>query len=331
MDTRVSRGRRAVFAALVSAALLATSNGCGSSHGAAPVGHRSITMGFAQVGAESGWRIANTKSIQDAARAAGINLDFQNGKQEQDNQITAIQGFVDKKVDVIAFSPVVESGWDSVLQAAKDAKIPVILTDRAIDTTDTTFYRSFLGSDFVAEGRKAGRWLIDQYRGKTARVNVVEIEGTTGSAPANDRRAGFADVIKADPHLTVIASKDGNFTRDKGQEVMAGFLKQYPRIDVVYAHNDEEGLGAIKAIEAAGKKPGIDIKIITVDATRDGMRALAAGKINFIVECNPLLGPQLMDLAKKVVAGQSVPARVVTNETIFDQAQARTVLSSRQY
>jgi ABC-type sugar transport system substrate-binding protein len=331
MNTQLLRRRRAILTALLSAALLTASSACGSGHSGATTSQRPIIMGFSQVGSESRWRTANTKSIEDAAAAAGITLDFQNGKQQQENQIKAIKGFIDKKVDVIAFSPVVESGWDTVLQSAKDAKIPVILTDRAIDTTDSTLYRSLLGSDFAAEGRKAGQWLAEQYRGGTGQVNIVEIEGTTGSAPANDRRAGFADVIKADPRLTVIASKDGEFTREKGEQVMEGFLKQYPRIDVVYAHNDEEGIGAIKAIEAAGKRPGIDIKIITVDATHDGMQALADGKINFIVECNPLLGPQLMDLTKKVAAGQNVPARVVTDETTFDQAQAKALLSGRQY
>jgi ABC-type sugar transport system substrate-binding protein len=162
-------------------------------------------------------------------------------------------------------------------------------------------------------------------------VNIVELQGTTGSAPANDRKSGFQEVIGADPKFKIVASQTGDFTRAKGKEVMEAFLKSTPDIDVLYAHNDDMGLGAIEAIEGAGKVPGKDIKIITVDAVKDGMTALSEGKINYIVECSPLLGPQLMDLAKKVLKGEQVPARVVTEETTFTQDQAKQALSSRQY
>jgi simple sugar transport system substrate-binding protein len=312
--------------ALVCGVLVAALAGCG---GGAKSGK--ITMGFAQVGAESGWRTANTKSIQEAAKDAGIDLKFSDAQQKQENQIKAIRSYIAQRVDVIAFSPVVESGWDTVLKEAKDAKIPVILTDRAIDSTDTSLYASFLGSDFTVEGQKAGQWLVDQYKDATQDVNVVELEGTVGSAPAVDRKAGFADVIKSNPHLKVIASQSGNFTRAQGKIVMEALLKANPKIDVLYAQNDDMGLGAIEAIEASGKVPGKDIKIITVDAVHDGMQALADGKINYIVECSPLLGPQLMDLAKKVIAGEAVPKRVVTTETTFTQDQAKAALPSRKY
>jgi simple sugar transport system substrate-binding protein len=234
-------------------------------------------------------------------------------------------------VDVIAFSPVVESGWDTVLKEAKTAKIPVILTDRAVDSTDKTLYKTFLGSDFVEEGKKAGAWLVDESKSATDTVNIVEIQGTTGSAPANDRKEGFEEAIKANPKLKIIASQSGDFTRSGGKQVMEAFLKNNPDIDVVFAHNDDEGLGAIEAIEAAGKVPGKDIKIITIDAVKDGMTALSNGKINYIVECSPMLGDQLMDLAKKVLAGETVPERVVTEETTFTQEQAKQVLASRPY
>ncbi|MFI9589736.1 ABC transporter substrate-binding protein [Nonomuraea sp. NPDC052265] len=303
----------------------------GGSGGSGGSGGDSVTMGFAQVGAESGWRTANTKSVQDSAKTAGVTLKFSDAQQKQENQIKAIRSYIQQKVDVIAFSPVVESGWDTVLKEAKDAKIPVILTDRAVDSKDTSLYKTFLGSDFVEEGKKAGQWLVEEYKDAKDPVNIVELQGTTGSAPANDRKAGFAQVIGADPKFRVIASQTGDFTRAKGKEVMEAFLKSNPDIDVLYAHNDDMGLGAIEAIEGAGKVPGKDIKIITVDAVKDGMQALADGKINYIVECSPLLGPQLMDLAKKVVKGEQVPARVVTEETTFTQEQAKQVLSSRQY
>ncbi|MEJ2853057.1 MULTISPECIES: ABC transporter substrate-binding protein [unclassified Saccharothrix] len=287
-----------------------------------------ITMGFAQVGAESGWRTANTKSVQDEAKAAGIDLKFSDGQQKQENQIKAIRSFIQQKVDVIAFSPVVETGWDAVLEEAKAANIPVILTDRAIDSDDDSLYKTFLGSDFVEEGRKAGKWLVENAGGP---VNVVELQGTTGSAPANDRKKGFAEIIAAKPEIKVVESQTGDFTRSGGKQVMEAFLKSVPKIDVVYAHNDDMGLGAIEAIKAAGKVPGKDIKIITVDAVKDGMTALAGGEINYIVECSPLLGKQLMELAKKVVAGQEVPKRVVTEETTFTQEQAKAALPTRQY
>jgi len=294
-------------------------------------GNGKIVLGFSQVGAESGWRTANTKSIQDSAKTAGIDLKFSDAQQKQENQIKALRSFIAQKVDVIAFSPVVESGWDTVLKEAKDAKIPVVLTDRAVDSKDTTLYKTFLGSDFVKEGNEAGQWLVDQYKGKTGTVNVVELQGTTGSAPANDRAKGFRQSIAADPNLKITASQTGEFTRAKGKEVMEAFLKANPKIDVLFAHNDDMGLGAIEAIEAAGKKPGTDIKIITIDAVKDGMTALAANKINFIAECSPLLGPQLMDLVKKVKAGEPVEPRIVTTETTFTPEQAKAALPSRQY
>ncbi|MDX3105619.1 ABC transporter substrate-binding protein [Nonomuraea angiospora] len=318
------------ISALVLAGLTAMSmTACGSGGGGS--GGGSITMGFSQVGAESGWRTANTKSVQDSAKTAGITLKFSDAQQKQENQIKAIRSYIQQKVDVIAFSPVVESGWDTVLKEAKDAKIPVILTDRAVDSKDTSLYKTFLGSDFVEEGKKAGQWLVNEYKDAKDPVNIVELQGTTGSAPANDRKSGFQEVIGADPKFKIIASQTGDFTRAKGKEVMEAFLKSNPDIDVLYAHNDDMGLGAIEAIEGAGKVPGKDIKIITVDAVKDGMQALADGKINYIVECSPLLGPQLMDLAKKVVKGEQVPARVVTEETTFTQEQAKQALPSRQY
>jgi simple sugar transport system substrate-binding protein len=309
---------------------LTACGGTGSAAGNA-AGSDKITMGFAQVGAESGWRTANTKSVQESAKKAGVDLKFSDAQQKQENQIKAIRSYIQQKVDVIAFSPVVESGWDTVLKEAKTAKIPVILTDRAVDSSDKTLYKTFLGSDFVEEGKKAGAWVVEDSKAASDTVNIVEIQGTTGSAPANDRKEGFEEAIKANPKLKIIASQSGDFTRSGGKQVMEAFLKNNPDIDVVFAHNDDEGLGAIEAIEAAGKVPGKDIKIVTIDAVKDGMTALSNGKINYIVECSPMLGDQLMDLAKKVIAGETVPERVVTEETTFTQEQAKQVLASRPY
>lgn len=225
----------------------------------------------------------------------------------------------------------VESGWDTVLKEAKSAGIPVILTDRAVDSADTSLYQTFLGSDFVKEGQEAGKWLVKEYEGTSEPVNVVELQGTTGSAPANDRKAGFAEVIKGDPKFKVVASQTGDFTRAKGKEVMQAFLKSHQDIDVLYAHNDDMALGAIQAIEEAGKKPGVDIKVISVDGIKDAFVAMQEKKINVVVECNPLLGDQLMELVKKVAAGETVPRRVEVEEGVFTQDQAAAALPGRQY
>ena len=322
----------AVSAVLLCAAGLA---GCGDDDSGHAGDDGKIVMGFAQVGAESGWRTANTESIKESAADAGIELKFSDAQGKQENQIKAIRSFIQQKVDVIAFSPVVETGWDTVLEEAKRAGIPVILTDRAVDTEDTSLYETFLGSDFVKEGEEAGQWLVDNAADADVdgdgNIHVVQIEGTTGAAPAIDRGEGFADAIAADPSIQIIASQTGDFTRDGGKQVMESFLNSEDGIDVVFAHNDDSGLGAIEAIEAAGLEPGKDIKVITVDAVHDGMQALADGKINFIVECNPLLGPQLMDLAQQVVDGEEVPTRVETDETTFTQEQAVDALPDRKY
>jgi simple sugar transport system substrate-binding protein len=297
----------------------------------APAAGKKITLGFSQVGAESGWRTANSKSVQDAAKEAGFDLKFSDAQQKQENQIKAIRNYIQQKVDVIAFSPVVESGWNTVLKEAKDAGIPVILTDRAVDSKDTSLYKTFIGSDFVEEGRRAGKWLVDTYKDAKEQVNIVELQGTTGSAPANDRKAGFEEIIKSNPNLKIIASQTGDFTRAKGKEVMQAFLKAQKKIDVLYAHNDDMALGAIQAIEAAGLKPGKDIIIISVDGVKDGFVAASEGKINFIVECNPLLGPQLMQAVKDVVDGKEVTKRIVTKEGVFTSEDAKRELPNRQY
>ena len=286
-------------------------------------------MGFAQVGSESGWRSANTDDIKQAAADNKVDLQFTSAEGDQAKQIASIKTFITQGVDLIAFSPVVETGWDAVLTEAKNAGIPVILTDRAVDS-DPSLYQTFIGSDFVAEGEKAATWAKTEFAGQD-KVNMVVLEGTTGSAPANDRATGWDNVLGSDPAFTVLASQTGDFTRDGGKKVMEGFLATYPDIDLLYAHNDDMALGAIEAIEAAGKVPGQDIKIVSIDAVKAGMEALAAGKINFIVECSPLLGDQLFQASSAVLAGQSIPARIVTVEGSFDQQQAIAALPTRQY
>ncbi|PIM51619.1 LacI family transcriptional regulator [Roseateles chitinivorans] len=293
-----------------------------------------LVLGFSQVGAESEWRTANSNSIKDAAKQAGITLKFADAQQKQENQVKAIRSFIAQKVDVIAFSPVVESGWDTVLREAKNAKIPVILTDRAVKVSDPSLYVTFIGSDFVEEGRKAGRWLVDwaKKNAPTGEVNIVELQGTVGSAPALDRKRGFEEIIQAEPRLKIVRSQSGDFTRAKGKEVMEAFLKaKDKKIHVLFAHNDDMAIGAIQAIEEAGLKPAKDIAIVSIDGVRGAFQAMAAGKLNVTVECNPMLGPQLMQLAKDVVAGKPVAKRITTEEGVFTADVAAKELPNRKY
>ncbi|WGG48471.1 ABC transporter substrate-binding protein [Rugamonas sp. DEMB1] len=292
-----------------------------------------LVIGFSQVGAESEWRTANTVSIKDAAKQAGVTLKFADAQQKQENQVKAIRSFIAQKVDVIAFSPVVESGWDTVLREAKAAKIPVVLTDRAVNVSDTSLYVTFIGSDFVEEGRRAGKWLLER-AAKTpdATLNIVELQGTVGSAPAIDRKKGFEEVIVANPKLKVIRSQTGDFTRAKGKEVMEAFLKaEGKKINVLYAHNDDMAIGAIQAIEEAGLKPGTDIVVISIDGVKGAFEAMIAGKLNVTVECSPLLGPQLMQIARDVVAGKPVPKRITTVEGVFPAEVAAKEFPNRKY
>jgi simple sugar transport system substrate-binding protein len=334
MDKGVHVMKKKLIGLAAAGALLVGLAGCaGGAGGGASEGPKALdelVVGFAQVGAESGWRTANTKDIQDAFEEAGIELKFSDAQQKQENQIKAIRSYIQQGVDYIAFSPVVETGWDAVLNEAKAAGIPVVLTDRAVDSKDESLYVSFLGSDFIEEGKKAGDWVVEEFADADS-VKIIQLEGTTGAAPAIDRAEGFAEVIGDDPKFEIVASQTGDFTRAGGKQVMEALLKSNPDVDLVYAHNDDMGLGAIEAIEAAGLKPGEDIKIVTVDAVKDGMQALADGKINFIVECSPLLGGQLVDIITTLNEGGEVEKRIITEETTFTQEQAIEALPDRQY
>ncbi|MBN2617746.1 MAG: ABC transporter substrate-binding protein [Spirochaetales bacterium] len=289
-----------------------------------------IVVGFSQIGAESAWRVANTESIQsEAAKRSNIVLKFSDAQQKQENQIKAIRTFIAQGVDVIAFSPVVETGFEAVLKEAKEAGIPVILTDRAVDVADDSLWVTFMGSDFVEEGRKAARWLIE--KGLTD-VNIVELQGTVGSAPAIDRKTGFEEVIKSQPGMKIIKTQSGDFTRSGGKEVMEAFLKaEGDNINVLFAHNDDMAIGAIQAIEEYGLIPGKDIIIVSIDAVRGAFEAMVAGKLNVTVECSPLLGPQLFDAAEALMRGEKIPKRIVTKEDVFPMEVAAKVIDSRAY
>ncbi len=287
-----------------------------------------IVVGYSQIGAESNWRTGNTASIKETAESLGVELIFDDGQQRQENQIKAIRTFIAQQVDVIGVSPVVEDGWESVFQEAKDAGIPIILVDRRANVPED-LYTAYLGSDFMEEGRNAARVMVDLLEGQG---NIVELVGTVGSAPAIDRAAGFREIIQDHPDMQIIAAQSGDFTRAKGEEVMADLLQIYgDEIDAVYAHNDDMAIGAIKAIEEYGLRPGQDIKIVSIDAIRDAFQAMIDGKLNATIECNPLLGPQFFDLALKVVNGEPVPKWIPSEEGIFFPENAAEIMPSRRY
>jgi ABC-type sugar transport system substrate-binding protein len=293
---------------------------------------RSIVLGFSQLGSESDWRKANTRSIQEAAKEAGIELLFENAEQSQEKQFEAIRGFIERKVDVIAISPVIESGWESILRQAKDAGIPVILSDRSVDVSDPSLYVTTIGSDFYAEGQKAGKYILDKVKNRAGTIDIVELQGTLGSSPSIERGNGFRDVIQARESLKIVESEPGDFTVEKGKDVMHSFLRERgSQIEVMYAHNDDMALGAIEAIEEFGLRPGEDIIIISVDGTRRAFQKMVEGKINAVVECNPLLGPILMQAVSEIISGRSLPKRIVSPESVFTDVLAEKEIANRQY
>ncbi|MFF5492592.1 ABC transporter substrate-binding protein [Streptomyces aquilus] len=298
-------------------------------------GSKKIVLGFSQVGSESGWRTANSESVKSAAKDAGYTLKFSDAQQKQENQISAIRSYIAQKVDVIAFSPVVVTGWDAVLKEAKAAKIPVVLTDRSVETSDDSLYVTLVGSDFTDEGRRAAKILekVIEKAGLKGNVKIAQLEGTTGAAPAIERAKGFKEVMDAEhkDDWKIVVSQTGDFTRAGGKQVMAAFLQSNPDVNVLFAHNDDMAIGAIQSIEAAGKKPGKDILIVSIDGVKDGFVAMSEGKINAIVECNPLLGPQLMEVVKTVHDGGSVERWIKTKEGDFMQDQAKAALPTRKY
>ncbi len=303
------------------------SAGCGKKETG---GDKKLTVGFSQIGAESAWRTANTDSLKDAAQKAGVNLVFSDAQQKQENQIKALRSFVAQGVDVIAFSPVVSTGFEPVLQEIRQAKIPVILSDRTVDVSDPALYASFVGSDFVEEGRRAGEWLATHTDGK---ATIVELVGTPGAAPAIDRKKGFEEAIAKYPGMKIVKSQSGDFTRAKGKEVMEAFLKSPDAkgITAVFAHNDDMALGAIQAMEEAGVQPGKDILIVSIDGVKAAFEAIVAGKLNCTVECNPLIGGTIMELSRKLADHQEVPRHVTSQEGVFDSANAARELPNRKY
>ena len=297
--------RKGIALGLVLLMLLALTGCAGKQE---PAGdNSSIVVGFSQLGAESSWRIANTASMGQAAKKYGYGLMMENANQKQEKQIDALRSFIAYRVDVIVFSPIVESGWDNVLTEAKQAQIPVILMDRMIDTKDDSLYTAYIGADFYAEGRRAGEYLVRKADAIGAdHLRIAEICGTKDSTPMRDRQRGFMDVIKGDERFTIVDSVDGDFLRSKGEECMRDLLDKYGMdgIDVIYSHNDSMTLGVLDVLEKEDASMARKMIVITVDGEKEAVDALKAGRINCVVQCTPDLGPAVMELVKELKAGK---------------------------
>ena len=319
--------------ALIMALMLALLTGCSEQKTDKEDLKEQLLVGFSQLGSESTWRLGNTKSMFEAAEKYDVNLMYINANQSQENQKKALRSFIGYRVDVIAFAPIVEDGWDDVLKEAKDANIPVILVDRGIQTEDSTLYASHVGSDFYNEGRRAGQYLLKKAdKMGSNRLNIVEITGTEGSTPMLERQRGFKDALGDDERFTIMETVCGDFIISKGKEVMRDLLEKYGKeIDVVFSQNDGMTSGALEAIEEAGFVPGKDIIVISVDGDQGAIDLLREGKINCVVECSPMLGDIVMDVVLKLVNGENVEREYYSTETSFTEFDDLSSIAPRGY
>ncbi|MDF2588178.1 MAG: monosaccharide transporter substrate-binding protein family [Anaerocolumna sp.] len=294
-----------------------------------------IVVGYAQVGAESDWRTANTVSFQSTfVEENGYKLIFDDAQQKQENQIKAIRNFIQQDVDYIVLAPVVETGWETVLGEAKEAGIPVILSDRMIEVSDDSLYTCWVGGNFKKEGEDAVAWLAE-YLEKEGRadedINIVTLQGTIGSSAQVGRTDGVDGKLSEHPKWHMLDKQTGEFTQSKGQEVMESFLKSYDDIDVVIAENDNMAFGAIDAIKAAGKDPGKDIIIVSFDAVKAAFESMIAGDMNVSVECNPLHGPRVAEIIQKLEKGEKVDKIQYVDEGVFPADTAADLIDTRKY
>ena len=313
--------------------------------------HRLI-LGFSQIGSESAWRTRNTQSIFEAAAENDIQILFDDAQQKQENQLKAIRSFIVYQVDIIAFVPIVEDGWDNVLTEAKEAGIPVILVDRQINA-DPSLYAGFLGEDGLEEGRRAARFLLKKFNGTTltsdsGKISILELSGTENSSVVRDRAKGFREIIETDNRFEIVHSENGDFLRSRGKEIIENLIESSrspaitgrlktnglyyngKKINAVYSHNDSMTLGLLDSIEQYGINTS-DTVIISVDAEQKSIDALKAGKLNCVVECNPNLGPKLMELVKLVAEGKEIPRITYNTETLFTEYDDFSLYTERGY
>ena len=288
-----------------------------------------FVLGFSQLGDESEWRTASSNDIRRAAESWGVQLMFDNALQQQSNQIRAIRSFILKGVDIIAFCPIVEDGWDNILEEARVAGIPVIIVDRKIETDGDGMYTAFLGADFHREGVKAGEWIVERFADEEGPIRIAEISGTPYSSPTIGRYEGLREVLDMHPKFEIVFSISGDFMRSKGRECMEIILEEAPDIDVLFAHNDDMALGAIEVLEQSGIVPGTDITIVSVDAQTSGLLALQQGKINCLVECSPYVGNDLMALVFRIMNGQAFDTYTYTETRVFTDSDDPATLPIR--
>ncbi|HEX3560641.1 MAG TPA: ABC transporter substrate-binding protein [Pyrinomonadaceae bacterium] len=318
----LNKGRRGAVALLLAVALVTLAlGGCRKKEGGAAAGGGKMRVGFSQTETDGPWRIAETKSMQDEAAKRGYDLVFTNARGDTATQVSNLEDLVAQRVDAIFLAPREAKGYEGPLQAAKDAGIPVFLIDRELEGPKAgDEYVTFIGSNFIEEGKRAGEWLAKQTQGK---AGIIELLGTAGSSVANDRHQGFADAIKAYPDMKIIAAQDGNFTRAQGQNVMQNLIQAHGKsITVVYAHNDEMALGAIQALKAAGLNPGKDVIVISVDGQKSALEAINSGDMNATVECNPRFGPVAFDTLEKFKRGEKIPPKIINQDRFFDKSNA---------
>lgn len=284
-------------------------------------------VGFAQTESNNPWRIAQTKSMQDEAQKRGWQLVYTDAAGSAAKQVADVNSMIAQGVDAIFLAPREEKPLIPAVMAAKKAGIPVILLDRNVDPSlakPGEDYVTFIGSDFIEEGKRAAEWLTKTMNGK---ANIIQLEGTTGSSPANDRAKGFADYIKDHPDMKIVASQSGDFARDKGRQVAETLLQANPDTNAIYAHNDEMAIGAIAALEAAGKTPGKDVIIVSIDGTRDALQAIIDGKMGATVECSPFFGPAAYDTLVKYANGETIPPKIINTDRFFDASNAKENLA----
>lgn len=314
--------------------LLALLTGCASEAPESPEEQLTV-VGISQVGAESDWRVANSESMKQAfSEEKGYRLLFSDARQKQDNQIMAVRKFIQQQVDYIVLMPLCETGWDSVLQEAKDAGIPVILVDRMAQVSDDSLYAAHLGSDFYGEGKRATAWMERRYAGQDT-VNIIHIQGTLGSTAQLGRTQALEEAVAANKNWQLLTQLDGDFTQAKTFEALGDYLDTLPRdqqIDAVYCENDNEAFGAMEALQARGYRVGSDVDLICFDGTRKALELCMEGKISLVLECNPLLGPLAEQVVRTLEAGNIPPKQSFIPEEAFTKGNlTQEILDGREY
>lgn len=289
-----------------------------------------IRVGYAQISEESHWRDACIESIQQAAKEFDIDLNMEFTPPVVEEQTALVRKFIDQDMDVIVVSPVVEEGWQQVLEEANNAGTPILLVDRMVDAKEG-LYTSFIGADFEEEGRRCARWMM-QETADWKNVRIMELRGTEGASPALNRKAGFEAAISTDDRYEIVCSQCGDFTREGGRQVVEAYLaNNLWDIDVIFAHNDDMAMGAKEALKEHGIQPGVDVKILSIDGTADALTALQKGEVNCVVECNPLLGPELMKAITDLMQGKELPLRIITDESVFTADTPKEEFKNRKY